>query len=1116
MPSSSPPLTSGGGGSLCRVAAPRLLPLFLGVFGGAFVSLGVALSGVGTTAAVRWLLRLPGDCCSMPSCVLRYRRQCCTRCSQGRSGARTAQDAADAVGANRGSDARSLRAGHAAASLLGALLAVALQSLVPSSALLAQIWGLAAGATVGFVCPSTVANGSVALQSDGTLMCAENATTFVIDDVARTFVMNSMADVSSVAEQVVKMAESVFPESLGAASVDGDVLSLIVGGLAFGVALTGFAVADTAQDEDEDSHAEALACRVLTWLQKYLPMTVAFMISSVLLQSSPTSSSSDTSDDNTAVAVALALMAVLLLALVLDVVVMIFLAAVFTRCNPFAFLEHLLPAQLLALSSGSSVVALPATVSCVALRSIYPSAPFVLTASSINSDGLAVTHAASTITAMVFANALIASVVSPLPAGAKTAALATTLGAVLGISAGPRAALLAFLAALEWVTGPFVACVNVTNNALVALVIAHYFDPQPEVLAEADPGAPTQQAPVPDLHQQRMLGMIHSENWGFRAVPSSWKHPLSVLSCGAQSTRPLSTGTCAGIELSVEPSEAMDWQFDGFLESRQEERLTNAAIRAAAAGIPVESVDTATSSSVDDIGHGLPLDSSSRRDREPLTMTMSPSATAQFRDPMSTFHNNKGTWPGATTQMPLTTDGQDDMLVDLYYKTPSLWLTTIAGATGFVVGAVLNKYPVSGDVQIWIGLLGSLLIRALECLTLPLIFTSVTKCFANLVVSDKTRSVMPPRSSSSFYGVRTASISLERMTALLTFMNGQVLTAANVTGLPSELQLSLASASGVFPDTQSLVDQIVLFFGGFFTENITSAFVSVQFLGVSIFSMIIGATIMAVYDPASGELNHALVLVHQVHVVLEMILNWFVPYIPLGTLSMMTYSIMTGEISQEAMRNSLYFSLTMIVALLANFFFVACVLYVVLVRRNPLKFTWFLMPGVIFMLATGDYLATIPVLIRSLEKSRQVSRTMAQFTICLGVSLCLCGTAVFFVVAPIFMAYTSGLGDVVTPGRVIGLVVIATASSIGLPLVPGSALTFTCTIWRTLFADQVPGSFVHVVAMEWAMYRLRRTYNIIVAAFIARIIAEQLDESVEDEEDRAYLDQRLGTTQGTK
>ncbi|OWZ19909.1 Dicarboxylate/amino acid:cation (Na or H) symporter protein [Phytophthora megakarya] len=573
----------------------------------------------------------------------------------------------------------------------------------------------------------------------------------------------------------------------------------------------------------------------------------------------------------------------------------------------------------------------------------------------------------------------------------------------------------------------------------------------------------------------------------------------------------------------------MDWQFDGFLESRHEERLTHAATRAAAAGIPPE------------------------RDRDVLTMTMSPSATAQFRDPAGTFNNHKGVpWPGAAVPTIPAPNAQDDMLVDLYYKSPSVWMTVLAGAIGFVVGAVLNKYSISEDAQLWIGVFGFILIRALECLTLPLIFTSVTICFSNLVVSDKTRPVLmrlaiyfvlaalvascvavavafclsgsfeikpdPVPATTNFqFILRCPSgkyFSREDECAAVSVFDGQVLTAANVTGLPDSLQLSLATASGVYPDTQSLVTQIVLFFGDFFTENITSAFVSVQFLGVTIFSMVIGAAIMAVYDPTGGELNHALLLVRQIHVVLEMILNWLVPYIPLGTLSMMTYSIMTGEVSQEAMRRSLYFTLTMVVALLANFFFVACVLYVVLVRRNPLKFTWFLMPGVIFMLATGNYLATIPVLIRSLEKSRQVSRTLAQFTICLGVCLCLCGTAIFFVVAPIFMAYTSGLGDIVTPGRVIGLVAIATASSIGTPLVPGSALTFTCTIWRTLFASQVPGSFAYVVAMEWVMYRLRRTYNIIVAAFIARIIAEQLDETVEDEDDRVYLDQQLGMTRG--
>ncbi|KAG7398911.1 hypothetical protein PHYBOEH_010129 [Phytophthora boehmeriae] len=593
----------------------------------------------------------------------------------------------------------------------------------------------------------------------------------------------------------------------------------------------------------------------------------------------------------------------------------------------------------------------------------------------------------------------------------------------------------------------------------------------------------------------------------------------------------------------------MDEQFDGFLAPKP---VNSAAFRAAAAGIPAESIESATTNSSLPDQDAVGSMNGSGRDREPLTMTMSPSATAQFRDPMGTYGRKRIPWPGAVAHTNVPVDAQDDLLVDLYYNTPSLWLTTAAGAIGVVVGGILNRYSINEDGQLWIGLIGTLLIRALECLTLPLMFTSVTTCFANLVVSNKTRPVMMRLAiyfvlaallSScmalavvfcfvSYFTVRPdAPAATTNFQFILRCPNGklfsrvgecdaqfvrdgQVLTATNVTGLPDGLEQSLAASSGVFPDYQSLAAQIVEFFGDFFTENITEAFVAVQFLGITIFSMIIGATIMKVYDPSSGELNHALVLIRQVHVVLEMILNWLVPYIPLGTLSMMAFSIMTGEFTQKTMSDSLYFTLAMVIALLVNFFAVACVFYIILVRRNPLKFAWFLMPGVIYMLATGNYLATIPVLMRSLEKSQQVSRTLAQFTICVGVSLCLCGTAIFFVVAPIFMAYTSDLEEVISPGRVIGLIVVATASSIGTPLVPGSALTFTCTIWRTLFTDQVPGSFVYIVAVEWIMYRLRRTYNIIVAAFIARILAEQLDETVEDEEDRVYLDQQLGMTNG--
>ncbi|KAL4151249.1 hypothetical protein PRNP1_008198 [Phytophthora ramorum] len=551
MQPSSPP----SGGSLSSLASPRLLPLFLGVFGGGFVSLGVALAGVRSAVAVRWLLRLPGDLLLNAFVGLTLPVTGLHAVATGwrvTRGAKTQQTRwLQIAGATLGGFALSTLL----ASVLGVLLAMALQSIVPNSTSLAQVWGFPSGASVAFVCPGEAASGSVALQSDGTLKCSANATTFVLDDVARTFVVDSTMQVSSVTEQVVKVAESVLPESLARAFVDGDVLSLVVGGLVLGVAMACFALTESGQDTDEGgpdlggdyvllqlvAQAEAVLCRVLNWLQKYLPITVAFMISGVLLQSSA-SLSSDTGDNETAVAAALALMSVLLLALVVDVVVMLVLASLITRSNPFAFLKHLLAAQLLALSSGSALVALPATVSSVvASKRVSPplafivcaassvlnqtgtalylsvSTLFVLTVSSsgMNGDELAASQSASTIAAMMFVNALVANVATPLPKGGKSAALATTLGAVFGISAGTRAELLAFMAALEWITDPFVACVNVTNNALVALVVAHFFEDEPVAATAADPdnSGAMHESPTPNLHQQRALGVVHSENW---------------------------------------------------------------------------------------------------------------------------------------------------------------------------------------------------------------------------------------------------------------------------------------------------------------------------------------------------------------------------------------------------------------------------------------------------------------------------------------------------------------------------------------------------------------------------------------------------------------------------
>uniref|UniRef100_M4BYM4 Amino acid transporter n=1 Tax=Hyaloperonospora arabidopsidis (strain Emoy2) TaxID=559515 RepID=M4BYM4_HYAAE len=515
----SPP----SGSSLSCVALPRLLPLFLGVSCGASISLAIALAGVRSTTLVKWLLQVPGEFLLQTLVGITLPLVALHATLTG-SQLQTRQLPIQWLRLALATLAVSVLV-TLLASVMGALVAAALHNVLPRSAVLARVWGLSpSSAAVEFRCPGDVHTGSVALQSNGTLACSVNATTFIIDDVAQTFMADAMTQKAlGVSKQVVKMVESIFPESLASAFVEGDVLSLMVGGLALGSALMRSFLSEKRQEDEQNDgclleeeseleeklmilqlfeQAEAAGCRVLSWLQTHLPVSVIFMFSSVLLQPSVSLSS----DENDEGFTALALMTVLLLALVLDVVVMISLATLFTLSNPFAFLEHLLPAQLLALSSGSSLVALPATISAVvASKRVSPPVAFIVccmstvlnqtgtalylsistlfvlsaSASGMTEDEQTVTRSTRTICVMVLVNVISASVVSPLPGGDNTAALATALGAVFGVPTGSGAVLLSYLAAMEWITAPFVTCVNITNNALIALVIAHYCEARP-------------------------------------------------------------------------------------------------------------------------------------------------------------------------------------------------------------------------------------------------------------------------------------------------------------------------------------------------------------------------------------------------------------------------------------------------------------------------------------------------------------------------------------------------------------------------------------------------------------------------------------------------------------
>ncbi|DAZ98932.1 TPA: hypothetical protein N0F65_001371 [Lagenidium giganteum] len=123
-----------------------------------------------------------------------------------------------------------------------------------------------------------------------------------------------------------------------------------------------------------------------------------------------------------------------------------------------------------------------------------------------------------------------------------------------------------------------------------------------------------------------------------------------------------------------------------------------------------------------------PRDNALSMEASSIALTMTP--TTQFLEQPVLLDVKKTKASGGVGAAP--GDIEEDRIINLMFLTPNIPLTFVAAAVGFVIGAVCNKWPINDSLGAWIGLFGRLYQNVMECLALPLIFTTsyfVIGCF---------------------------------------------------------------------------------------------------------------------------------------------------------------------------------------------------------------------------------------------------------------------------------------------------------------------------------------------------------------------------------------------------
>ncbi len=193
------------------------------------------------------------------------------------------------------------------------------------------------------------------------------------------------------------------------------------------------------------------------------------------------------------------------------------------------------------------------------------------------------------------------------------------------------------------------------------------------------------------------------------------------------------------------------------------------------------------------------------------------------------------------------------------------------------------------------------------------------------------------------------------------------------------------------------------------------------------------------------------------------------------------------------------YMLTVALALLVHGFVVLPILLRVLAKRSPLQFARAMSPALLTAFSTASSNGTLPLTMRCAEDRAGVPSRVTSFTLPLGATINMDGTALYEAIAVLFIAQT--LGDLSLSQQIV-VAITALAASVGAAGIPHAGLVMMVIV---LQAVNLPTEAVMIIlAVDRLLDMARTTVNVWSDSCCAAIVAARTaPDSAADEPEAA-------------
>ncbi|MFB6341803.1 dicarboxylate/amino acid:cation symporter [Saccharicrinis sp. FJH62] len=354
----------------------------------------------------------------------------------------------------------------------------------------------------------------------------------------------------------------------------------------------------------------------------------------------------------------------------------------------------------------------------------------------------------------------------------------------------------------------------------------------------------------------------------------------------------------------------------------------------------------------------------------------------------------------------------------------------------------------------YISWMGDVFLRGLKMVIIPLILSSIITGVAGI------------GNSSNLGRVGAKTMGYYFLTSTLAIVTGLLLVNIIKPGLDSgiELKSSVDSVLGQHDTIGQTLIKII-------PENIFQSFAKGDMLGIIFFALLFGFFLTKI---KAEYREPTLKVVNGVFEVMMKITMFIIRFTPLGILGLVAGVVAEQKnIADVATGLGSYF-LTVLIALLIHGVFTLLMITYFVGRVNPFRHFKAMSTPLLTAFSTSSSSATLPLTMEAVENNGGVSQKISSFTLPLGATVNMDGTALYECVAVIFIAQIYGMElSIVNQVMIVLLSLLASVGAAGIPM--AGLVTITIILSYLGLPLEAVGL---ILAVDRPLDMLRTTVNV--------------------------------------